>query len=333
MINQTSFVDVSVVETLTTDISSTTSTPLLESSAALLTPTSQSVSPDSAAPKNPPSMFSTSMTPTRLSPTGQEEELFTTVSPTIKEVEDTDVVTRDVKDLKRENVTHVDSAPHAGDTFSRPQHTTQSTPTTDSPAKPFEGPHDQSITEIGTTTPFPEHEEVEFVVQGRPPTVPPQRDLSSSPLDSSSNTEETTSASATTSSTTFMCNTKPGTEAEITATESPETTRASTQVTPRAQDVETRAVDYEEETTPGAATAGTAEDMTSATSLPQHSGGFSAEDDKVTKAGTDFKSTTLGAVVAEERSNEVTAIIQDVSGEKYQQFYLATFLFNAMGSV
>nr|XP_040051352.1 LOW QUALITY PROTEIN: versican core protein-like [Gasterosteus aculeatus aculeatus] len=319
VINQTSFVDVSVVETLTTDISSTTSTPLLESSAALLTPTSQSVSPDSAAPKNPPSMFSTSMTPTRLSPTGQEEELFTTVSPTIKEVEDTDVVTRDVEDLKRENVTHVDSAPHAGDTFSRPQHTTQSTPTTDSPAKPFEGPHDQSITEIGTTTPFPEHEEVEFVVQGRPPTVPPQRDLSSSPLDSSSNTEETTSASATTSSTTFMCNTKPGTEAEITATESPETTRASTQVTPRAQDVETRAVDYEEETTPGAATAGTAEDMTSATSLPQHSGGFSAEDDKVTKAGTDFKSTTLGAVVAEERSNEVTAIIQDVSVDQALQ--------------
>ncbi|KAM8885093.1 uncharacterized protein AB9W97_012868 [Spinachia spinachia] len=345
LINQTSFVDISVVEILTTDISSTTSFPLLESSAMLPTPTSQNVSSDSAVPTNPPSMFSTSMTPTHLSPTGREEELFTTVSPTIKEEhEDTDVTRApdfNVEDFVSANETHVDSVPHPGDTFSRLQHTTQSTPTTDSAAKPFEEPDDQAIIEISTTTPLPDYEEITFAIQERPPTPPPQQDLSSTPLESSSITDETTSPSATASSTTFMCNTQPGAEAEITTTESPETTSTSTQITHGTQDLETHAAVYKEETTPGAATFSTAslevgtpaKDTTlpssvhgfdEHSSLPEHSGYSSAEDDKVTKTGTDFgastdKSTAPGAVVAKEQSNEVTAIIQDVSVDRALQ--------------
>lgn len=85
--SQTSFVDVSVVE-ITTTIRSSTTIPLLESSTALTTSTFETtseadVSPGS--PTDPPSMFSTSMAPPRPTSAGHEEELITTVAPTIKE--------------------------------------------------------------------------------------------------------------------------------------------------------------------------------------------------------------------------------------------------------
>uniref|UniRef100_A0A8C9XKQ3 Versican core protein n=1 Tax=Sander lucioperca TaxID=283035 RepID=A0A8C9XKQ3_SANLU len=108
-------------------------------------PTSETVSeadesPDSAVPTKPPFMFSTSMTPPRSTPAGQEEELITTIGPTIKEEhEDADDVTA-ATGLKvvSENVTYVESAPHRGDTFSEPQHTTESTDTTESVVELFE---------------------------------------------------------------------------------------------------------------------------------------------------------------------------------------------------
>ncbi|XP_047185258.1 versican core protein-like [Scophthalmus maximus] len=90
VINQTSFVDVFVVGSASATISSTTSTPLLETSIPTLTPESEFVSetdgsPDSPVPTNVPSMFSTSMSPPRSTPAGEEGELITTVAPTIKE--------------------------------------------------------------------------------------------------------------------------------------------------------------------------------------------------------------------------------------------------------
>lgn len=90
VINQTSFVDMYVVGTTTTTtiIDSTTSIPLLEGSTTMLTQTSETLSEteessDSSFPSNPPSMFSTSMAPPRPTPSGQEEDLITTVAPTI----------------------------------------------------------------------------------------------------------------------------------------------------------------------------------------------------------------------------------------------------------
>ncbi len=162
VINHTSFVDVSLVGTTTT-ISSTISIPLLESSTTTLIPTSEAASeaeesPDSPVPTNPPSMFSTSMAPPRPTPAGQEEELITTLAPTIKEEpEDTDDVTAtphfDVDDFVSQNVTDVESIPHRGDTFQEPQSTTESTDTMDSVSKPMEEPDDHSVIEIKTIQP------------------------------------------------------------------------------------------------------------------------------------------------------------------------------------
>ncbi|XP_068461051.1 uncharacterized protein [Clinocottus analis] len=418
VINQTSFVDMSMIEILNTTINSTTSIPLLESSATTLTSASESVSeeeesPDSAVPTNPPSMFSTSMTPTRLSPTGDEEELITTDSPTIKEEhEDNDDGTLDadfnVDDFVSENVTHLESVPHRGDTFSKPQHTT------DNPA--FEEPDDQSIIEISTiqpdvrmpdvslstdpmfakgnteetilddlitgamtdtptesteltseevfsspdsystnwhhsTTTLPDYDEIEtvFAVEGLPPTPPPKQDLSSSPLDTASIIDGKTTPSATTSDTidtTYICNTQPGSEVEITTTEPPKTTSTARQSTSKMQDVETPAIVPKDEATLGATPGSTApidigissEDMTSSTSVhifdeftrqvPEHSGDYLTEFDTVTEMGREYftsatiasavadKTTTPGAVVADVPSIQGTAIIENVSVEQ-----------------
>lgn len=176
----------SVLEILTTTISSATSIPLLESTTLSLTPAPERVSeaeesPDSAVSTNPPSMFSTSMTPTRPGPTGHEEELITTDSPTIKEEhEDTDDVTAapdfNVDDFASDNVTHVESAPHRGDTFSEPRRPTERPAFTESVATPFVQPDDQSIIEISTIQ----------------PDVPmPEASLGTEPMFAKGNTEET----------------------------------------------------------------------------------------------------------------------------------------------
>lgn len=151
VVNQTSFVDMSVVEILTTI--SSTSIPLLESSTTTLTPTSKTVSEteepeDLSAPTQPPSMFSTSMAPPRSTAAGQEEELITTVAPTIKdEHDDTDL---NVEDFVSENVTSAKFVPQRGDTFTVPQDTSEST---ESVSKPTEEPDDLSVIEINTIQP------------------------------------------------------------------------------------------------------------------------------------------------------------------------------------
>lgn len=152
MINQTYFVDMSVVEILTTTITSPTTAPLLESSTTTLTPKAEAASeaegsPDSAVPTHIPSMFSTSMSPPLTTPADQEEELFITVAPTIKEEHEDpdDVSATPDDDLESENVPTVEYDPY--------EHTTESTDTTESTARSYEEPDDEIVIEIRTIQP------------------------------------------------------------------------------------------------------------------------------------------------------------------------------------
>lgn len=158
VINQTSFVDVSVVESITTTIRSTASIPLLESSTPTLPPTSESVSKieeslESFVPTDPPSMFSTSMAPPRPTPADQEEELITTVAPTIREEnEDTDVLTDfSVDTFLYENINNEEFVHPRGDTFQTPPNVTESTGATES--MQIDEPEDHSVIEINTILP------------------------------------------------------------------------------------------------------------------------------------------------------------------------------------
>ncbi|KAM3610332.1 uncharacterized protein V6R79_002443 [Siganus canaliculatus] len=157
LFNHTSFVDVSVVETLTTTISSTTSIPSLEGSSTPVNPAAEAVSEteesqDSSVPTSPPSMFSTSMAPR---PNPQEERLITTVAPTIEEEEEEEEHLEpddfNVDDLMTENETYVESIPQRGDTFIEPPDTTEITGTPDS--HPTEELDDHSVIEINTIQP------------------------------------------------------------------------------------------------------------------------------------------------------------------------------------
>ncbi|KAM7391787.1 hypothetical protein PAMP_022445 [Pampus punctatissimus] len=155
VINQTSFVGVSVVS-ITTTISSTTSTPLLESSTVTGTTTSETVSEIEAESPDTPSMFSTSMASPRPTPAGHEEELFTTdASITKEEREDIDDVTTDtrdfnVDDFESENRNYVESVPQRGDIFTESQSKTE---TTKSVSQSTEEPDDHSVIEISTVQP------------------------------------------------------------------------------------------------------------------------------------------------------------------------------------
>ncbi|XP_027128543.1 uncharacterized protein LOC113744185 [Larimichthys crocea] len=391
VINQTSFVDMAVVEIISTTTISSTTIPLLESSSTTLTPTSETTteaeeSPDTSVPTNPPSMFSTSMAPPRPTTADQEEELITTVAPTIKEEhEDTDVTATpdfNVDDFVSEN-THVESIPRRGDTFPHPQNTTESTDTTEPTEEPDD---DHSVIEISTiqpdipipdtsviteplfakgkteetvpdsaittavtsdladtttesselsseevfsssapstgglesTTAFPDYnygiDEIatEFGVEALPPTPPSQQDLTSSPSDSTSISDETT-ISTTIPTTTFMCNTQPGSEEEITTT----TPATTPETTPQMQAVETTAV-FKEETTSAASTGTTVmidselstDDVTSSTSvqvfdesttqLPEPGDDSVTEDDTATEIGTEFfTSAPVASAVAD----------------------------------
>lgn len=118
MINQTSFVDVFLVETSTSHFSSSTSGPLLDSNTSASEIIS-TVREDSHALPDPPSMFSTSMVPPRPTPADQEEELITTVAPTIHEDhEDIDPLTDfDVNEFGSDNLTDVEFISQRGDIF------------------------------------------------------------------------------------------------------------------------------------------------------------------------------------------------------------------------
>ncbi|CAI5650583.1 unnamed protein product [Oreochromis niloticus] len=152
--SHTSFVDVSVVEMTTNAISPSTSIPLLESSTILTTPTSEKtseadVSPDSSP--DPPSMFSTSMAPPRPTPAGHEEELITTVAPTIKDdhEDDDDVTAAPDSHTDDQNVTFVETAAAHGGTATETKITVESTDATVS----ADESDDQSVIQVSTIQP------------------------------------------------------------------------------------------------------------------------------------------------------------------------------------
>lgn len=152
--SQTSFVDVSVVEMTTNAISPSTSIPLLESSTILTTTTSEKtseadVSPDSSP--DPPSMFSTSMAPPRPTPAGHEEELITTVAPTIKDdhEDDDDVTAAPDSRTDDQNVTFVETAAAHGGTATETKITVESTDATVSDDES----DDQSVIQVSTIQP------------------------------------------------------------------------------------------------------------------------------------------------------------------------------------
>uniref|UniRef100_A0A3P9CBS3 Versican n=2 Tax=Maylandia zebra TaxID=106582 RepID=A0A3P9CBS3_9CICH len=152
--SQTSFVDVSVVEMTTNIISPSTSIPLLESSTILTTTTSEKtseadVSPDSST--DPPSMFSTSMAPPRPTPAGHEEELITTVAPTIKDdhEDDDDVTAAPDSRTDDQNVTFVETAAAHGGTATETKITVESTHATVSDDES----DDQSVIQVSTIQP------------------------------------------------------------------------------------------------------------------------------------------------------------------------------------
>ncbi|XP_047447592.1 flocculation protein FLO11-like [Mugil cephalus] len=134
IINQTSFVDLSMIQTATPTISSTTSTPLLESTTA----------EQSADSTSPPSMFSTSMAPPRPTP-GQEEQLITTVAPFItEEHDDTDAPPQfTIGDFVSE------SSSHRGDAFTESQIIKERT----DDSVPVETLTDHSVIEVSTLQP------------------------------------------------------------------------------------------------------------------------------------------------------------------------------------
>ncbi|XP_078141294.1 versican a [Centroberyx gerrardi] len=328
VINQTSFVDVSVVgvttaplrqTTSTTTISSTTALPPMESSSSTLASTSETMSekevesPDFLIPTDAPSMFSTSMAPPRPSPTGHEEVLEELITTTVSEEDSEDLTTAtpvfDVEDFVRENETQVEAV-HRGDTFPAPPSAAESTETAESVSEPTEEPDDHSVIEVGTIRPdvrieaSPSTEpmfavgKTEETIVDAGVTTEMTSDLTDTPTASTELTSEelfSSSASTTptpglesttpfldydpdlvdeigtdlpveglppvqevqssspapTTITTFMCNTQPGSEAEITTiTPPPEATSTVTQTTSptKAQDAETPVVVYKEET-------------------------------------------------------------------------------------
>ncbi len=295
MVNQTAFVEMSLLEIISTTISSTASIPLLHSSTTVPNPTSETASeeesPDSSSPTYPPSMFSTSMAPPQL--THQEEELITTAAPTIKEEhEETDDLTDlDFDDFMHENITTVDFVPQRGDAFPEPQNTQESTGATESMSKPINEPDDHSVIEINTiqpdvaisdasliTEPMFAEGKTEETIMDSGITTGMASDLTDLLTESTEMTssEEVLSSSESTPSTSWLHSTPfpdydpsyddietdsfveglPPNQ-DMDTTRSPQTTSTSTQTTPQAQDVDMPNVVYVEGTTSTAARATT----------------------------------------------------------------------------
>ncbi|CAB1446962.1 unnamed protein product [Pleuronectes platessa] len=166
----------------TTTTSSTTSIPLLESSAPTQPPKSVTVSEadESPDPSNAPSMFSTSMAPPRSTPAGEEEELITTVAPTIGEE-------------------HDDPTPEP-----EIQHTTESSDTTESVSEPTEEPDDNSVIVVG---------------QIQPDVAITEASPSTEPMSAEGETEETILGAAITSAWTSDLTDTPTESTELTSKE------------------------------------------------------------------------------------------------------------------
>ncbi|XP_075325287.1 uncharacterized protein LOC142383057 [Odontesthes bonariensis] len=143
VINQATFVDVSMLEISTTTIGSTTSMP----STTVITTSSDTLSDsgessDSADPTTPSSMFSTSMAPPRPTPANQEEDLIITIAPTIKEE-----ALFDLDDIISVDYNFVEAVPDRGDVIIQPQ-----IPTADTTVS-SEDPDDHSGTDVSTIQP------------------------------------------------------------------------------------------------------------------------------------------------------------------------------------
>lgn len=147
VINQTSFVEMSVAEAISTSVSASTAIPLLQSNAPTI-PTASETS-DSSVPTDPPSMFSTRMAPPHPIPTDQED-LITTVASTTKD--DTgDLADFDIDNFASENITTVEFVYQRGDIFHDRESTKESAGLTQS--KPIEEQDDLSVIEINTIQP------------------------------------------------------------------------------------------------------------------------------------------------------------------------------------
>lgn len=107
---------------------------------------------DSHASPDPPSMFSISMVPPRPTPAGQEEELITTVMPTIQEDhEDIDPLTDfDLSEFGSDALTDVEFISQRGDVFEE-SHVDNNT--TGAVSKPVDEADDLSVIEINTVQP------------------------------------------------------------------------------------------------------------------------------------------------------------------------------------
>lgn len=363
MINQTSFVDVSVVGTTTTTtiIGSTTSIPLLEASTTMLTPTSETLleteeSSHSSFPSNPPSMFSTSMAPPRPTPSGQEEELITTVAPTIKEEHDD----TDVTDLETQNKTE---SSDTTEPISEPVGESDDDqieistiqpdvpmPDTSVRTEPMfvEGQTDETIMDAGITAmesneltsnevftspepTFTDYDEIQtgIGVEG----IPPQEGLSSSPLDS------TTVPTASPTDTTFMCNTQPGREVEITSKGPPETSQTQdlTDQTDKKEKTESLRVTATpvliiSETSAEYVTSSISVIDESTIQIQENSSDTLSEDDTTAEIGAEFfTSPPMASSVADMKtppgtvvSNQSTTVtadmpLQRLSGKTYKQ--------------
>lgn len=150
--NQTSLVDVSVIDITTASIVSTTSMPLLESSTNAVSTTSAPVtegdqSKDSAAATNTPFMFSTSMAPSSFPSADREEDLITTIAPTIKEEDDTFDIVTPMFNIDDFGTVDEESVPKRGDVVRYPSIPTESSNDTVS------DPDDPSVIKISTIQP------------------------------------------------------------------------------------------------------------------------------------------------------------------------------------
>ena len=136
VINQATFVDVSMLEISTTTTGSTTSTcstTVIKTSSDTLSDSEESS--DSADPTAPSSMFSTSMAPPSPTPVDQDEDLISAFVPLIDEM--------------GENINFVQSVPNRDIVITEPQIPTDSTGTTVS----SEDPDDHSGTDVSTIQP------------------------------------------------------------------------------------------------------------------------------------------------------------------------------------
>lgn len=301
MIKQTSIVDVSVVEAATTATGSSSISPLVWDNAPPTLSTSDTETKESSQALDPTeatSMFSTSMAPPRPTQAGQEEELITTVAPTIKEDHD-ELLDFNSENFPSDNVTSLVFVPQHGDALQDPQSVRESAgvpepgPTeeqedlseikinTIQPDIPMldpslitepmfaEGKTEETILVPGitaaTTSDLPDNQtettevnveevfsssesmptsvydvgadeiEAHFGVEALPPTQPPEQDVRAT----DSVRPDTTTVAPT--ETTYMCNTQPGGEAQVTATEPPEPTSTTTQATGHARNLPTAA--------------------------------------------------------------------------------------------